>query len=158
RVDDPADAADVVAETFLVAWRRLDDVPAGDETRPWLLGVARRVLANQRRGELRRRQLGERLRADVARLVPANVATVDETAARVREAVGRLSDDDREFVLLATWEGLEPGEIARVMGIGSGAARTRLHRARSRLRTELLALGWQEPSARPRPDGPLSLA
>lgn len=53
RVADPADAADVVAETFLVAWRRLDDVPAGEAARPWLYGVARRVLANHYRGERR---------------------------------------------------------------------------------------------------------
>jgi RNA polymerase sigma-70 factor (ECF subfamily) len=50
RVDRPEDAADVVAETFLVAWRRLDDVPPGAQARLWLYGVARRQLANQRRG------------------------------------------------------------------------------------------------------------
>ena len=54
RVDEPADGADVAAETFLVAWRRLGDVPAGEEARLWLFGAARRVLANQRRGVRRR--------------------------------------------------------------------------------------------------------
>ena len=61
RVTDPADAAEVVAETFLVAWRRLDDVATGDGERPWLYGVARRVLANQRRGYERRDRLRTRL-------------------------------------------------------------------------------------------------
>ena len=66
RTDRPEDAADVVAETFLVAWRRLGDVPEEPRTRLWLYGVARRVLANQRRGERRRTSLGERLAADLA--------------------------------------------------------------------------------------------
>ena len=62
RVERAEDAGDVVAETFLVAWRRMDKVPAGDEARLWLYGVARRQLANQRRGELRRSRLADRLR------------------------------------------------------------------------------------------------
>ena len=78
RVDRPEDAADVVAETFLVAWRRLDDVPPGEQARLWLYGVARRQLANQRRGQLRRSQLADRLRAEL----PAAMAT---TAAPARQ-------------------------------------------------------------------------
>src|SRR6476469_3060928 len=70
RVADPADAADIVAETFLVAWRRLDDVPAGAEARPWLFGVARRVLANHYRGERRRHALADRLRDSLHQAVP----------------------------------------------------------------------------------------
>ncbi|MEV4259420.1 RNA polymerase sigma factor, partial [Spirillospora sp. NPDC049652] len=70
RTGDPQDAADVVAETFLVAWRRLDDVPPGDEARLWLYGVARRVLAGQRRGERRRSALGARLRSELAAAGP----------------------------------------------------------------------------------------
>lgn len=69
RVSDPADAADVVAETFLVAWRRLDDVPAGEAARPWLFGVARRVLANHYRGERRRDALADRLRDQLTEVV-----------------------------------------------------------------------------------------
>jgi RNA polymerase sigma factor (sigma-70 family) len=158
RVDDPADAADVLAESFLVAWRRLGDVPAGDGERGWLLGVARRVLANQRRGELRRRHLGERLRVEVERLVPAGSGVVDDMTARVHQALARLSEEDRELVLLAAWEGLEPRELARVLGIRTGAARTRLHRARRRLRAELVSLGWPETTTRPRLTTPLPLA
>ncbi len=71
RVADPADAADVTAETFLVAWRRLPDVPAGAAARAWLLGVARRALANARRGSRRRDGLADRLRAQLERELPA---------------------------------------------------------------------------------------
>src|SRR5437870_5088069 len=63
RTETDDDAADVVAETFLVLWRRLDDAPAGDQTRPWLYGVARRVLSNARRSERRRSRLVARLMA-----------------------------------------------------------------------------------------------
>jgi DNA-directed RNA polymerase specialized sigma24 family protein len=81
RLDDPEDAADVAAETFLVAWRRLDDVPAGDDARPWLLGVARRVLANQRRGA--RVGLADRLRGELAgRAVALDAPTGTDLAVR----------------------------------------------------------------------------
>jgi DNA-directed RNA polymerase specialized sigma24 family protein len=66
RVDDPADAADALAETFLVAWRRLDDVPTGADARPWLLAVARRVVSNQRRGARRRVGLADRLAQELS--------------------------------------------------------------------------------------------
>src|SRR5690554_1101728 len=68
RVEVPEDAADVVSETFLVAWRRIRDLPEGDEARLWLYGVARRILANHYRSQSRREQLGERLRAELSTL------------------------------------------------------------------------------------------
>jgi RNA polymerase sigma factor (sigma-70 family) len=146
RVDDPEDAADAVAETFLVAWRRLDDVPRGDGARPWLLGVARRVLANQRRGARRHTGLADRLGRELAAQVPA-AAGPSETDLLVRRALESLSDDDREILLLAGWEGLSPAEIAVAAGLSGVAARSRLHRARRRFRAELAALGWQADSA-----------
>jgi RNA polymerase sigma-70 factor (ECF subfamily) len=76
---DAADAADVVADTFLVAWRRLPDVRAGDEARLWLYGVARRTLANQRRAERRRERLAERLRREL----PTEVSDHDQQVVRV---------------------------------------------------------------------------
>lgn len=126
------DAADVVAETFLVAWRRLDDAPTC-EVHLWLYGVARRLLANHRRGELRRTQLSEALRRDLAAHdpVPARSGELDELAAAFRS----LSDRDRELLALDAWEQLDAGEIAAVMGCSRNAARIRLHRARQRLRT-----------------------
>jgi RNA polymerase sigma factor (sigma-70 family) len=137
RVQRPEDAADVVAETFLVAWRRLDDVPQGAEARLWLYGVARRQLANQRRGQLRRSQLVDRLRAELPDALAAPTGNEDERAAHVRAALQRLGDDDRELLMLSSWEGLSPGEIATVMKLPAVTLRSRLHRARKRLRAEL---------------------
>jgi RNA polymerase sigma factor (sigma-70 family) len=139
RVPRPEDAADVVAETFLVAWRRLDDVPQGAEARLWLYGVARRQLANQRRGQLRRSQLVDRLRAELpgAFAAAASGASEDDRAADVRAALARLGEEDRELLMLSSWEGLSPGEIATVLDLPAVTLRSRLHRARKRLRAEL---------------------
>jgi len=138
RVAAPADAADVVAETFLVTWRRLDDVPPGREARLWLYGVARRVLANHRRGALRRSALGDKLRAELTRHVPVDDGTEGSaTVAAVRDAIARLPEIDREVLHLAAWEGLSPTEIAAVLVVPVSTVRTRLHRARQRLRRAL---------------------
>jgi RNA polymerase sigma-70 factor (ECF subfamily) len=132
------DAADVVAETFLVAWRRLDDLPDGDAARLWLYGTARRVLANQRRAARRRDRLSERVRAE--RVVP-----VEPTAPRgpnpAAAAFARLRPDDRELLALLAWEKLDAGEIAEVFGCSRNAARIRVHRARRRFARELAVLG-----------------
>ena len=130
RTGSADDAADVIAETFLTAWRRIDDMPTGEATRPWLYGVARRVLANQRRGEQRRTALGERLRSELA------AEPCDREPPRGLEGVAAafrgLADSDREILTLAGWEGLDPGQIAIVLGCSRNAARIRLHRARRR--------------------------
>lgn len=144
RVDRPEDAADVVADAFLVAWRRLDDVPEGHEARLWLYGVARRTLANHRRGAGRRNALGDRLRQDLATSVPdhAGDVTARET---VREALHRLAARDREVLELTAWEGLEPREIAEVLGISPIAVRSRLSRSRARLRALMSEDGGNDP-------------
>lgn len=136
RTDRPEDAADVTAETFLVAWRRLAHVPDGEAARPWLYGVARRTLANQRRGDGRRAALGDRLRQQLAHAV-ADLA--DEVAHRadVSAAMQRLSARDEEVLHLHLWEGLEAREIGEVLGLPGTVVRPRLSRARARLR-ELL--------------------
>lgn len=130
RVIDPADAADVVAEAFLVAWRRIDEAPADDEARPWLFGIARRVLANTHRGARRRLALADRLREEVVSVVPP----VDvEAATDVERALRRLPEDDQEVLRLTAWEQLAHDEVALVLGVSRSAARMRLHRARRRL-------------------------
>ncbi len=133
RTSRAEDAADVTSETFLVAWRRMQHVPSGDGARPWLYAVARRQLANQRRGELRRRRLGERLRRDLAVVVPdlSDQVVQDHT---VDVAMSRLSARDEEVLQLHLWEGLEPREIGEVLGLPSTVVRPRLSRARARLR------------------------
>jgi RNA polymerase sigma-70 factor (ECF subfamily) len=134
RSSDPDDAADVVAETFLIAWRRLGDVPPGDEARLWLYGTARRVLANQDRGTRRRDRLTERLRDELRRQLPAHQPA--ERSALL-EALAELSEADRELLMLVGWEELTPTQAARALRISPLAARTRLHRARRRLRARL---------------------
>lgn len=133
RTDQAADAGDIVAETFLVAWRRLGDIPPGDEARLWLYGVARGVIANQRRGADRRQALGQRLRRDLASSVPDHAHVVAERAA-IKDALDRLAERDREVLQLSAWEGLEPREIALVLGTSAVAVRSRLSRSRARLR------------------------
>lgn len=141
RVARPEDAADVVADTFLVAWRRRGHLPAGDDARLWLYGVARNMLANQRRGERRRDRLGERLRERLAGSAHLFVHEPDHLG--VRAAMATLSDADREVLLLTAWEGLQPQEVARVLGISDASARQRVSRARRRLG---VALGHESPA------------
>lgn len=135
RTGNPDDAADVIAETFLTAWRRLDDMPAGDAARLWLYGVARRVLANHHRGERRRSALADRLRADLAAAPPPPQFTGE--LAGIAQAFRRLPEADRELLALAGWEGLDAGQIAVTLGCSRNAARIRLHRARRRIAAEL---------------------
>jgi RNA polymerase sigma-70 factor (ECF subfamily) len=145
RVRQPADASDVVAETFVVAWRRIDEVPSGDDARFWLFGVARRLLANQQRGDLRRSNLADRLRVQLHGQVPVDPMGPAETRHVVEEAMTRLDADDRELLRLASWEGLSATEIAVAFSVPPGTARSRLHRARGRFRAQIEALGWNEP-------------
>jgi RNA polymerase sigma factor (sigma-70 family) len=144
RTNTPEDAADLIAEVFLTAWRRLDDVPSGDRARLWLFGVARRTLANHRRGERRRSTLAERMRAELelTDAVPESAGELAHIAAAYRS----LATADRELLALAGWEGLEPKEIAVVLGCSRNAARIRLHRARRRF-ADALERGsapWQQ--------------
>jgi RNA polymerase sigma-70 factor (ECF subfamily) len=142
RCERAEDAADAIAETFLVVWRRMDELPADDEIRPWLYGVARRVLSNQRRGAQRRSALADRLEEELAtRPMPLEVAheNADESDLQLLEALAVLSEEDREILMLKAWEELSPAEIALVLSCSQGAVRTRLHRARQRLRDRLEA-------------------
>jgi RNA polymerase sigma-70 factor (ECF subfamily) len=138
RVTAPEDAADVVAETFLIAWRRRADVPAGSEAPLWLYGVARRVLANHVRGEGRRSRLGDRLRIELSQqlTVPDPADEVVQVRA-IRAAMDRLEPSDREILELTAWEQLAPREIAVALELSPEVVRARLSRARTRLREHL---------------------
>lgn len=131
RVDDAA-ADDVVAETFLVAWRRLDDVPP--RPLPWLYGVAHRVLANHYRGVARRDRLATRVSAVAPRAALPSEVDGDDV---VPAAFAGLSPRDREVLALAAWEELDAVEIALVLGCSPNAAALRLSRARQRFRLAL---------------------
>jgi RNA polymerase sigma factor (sigma-70 family) len=129
-VGDRAD--DVVAETFLVAWRRLDDVPE-DEPLPWLLAVARNVWLNQRRGDQRYAALLRRLPLPSFTPPPEDSGELGA----VREALGAIGAEDQEILRLVAWDGLSSAQAGEALGCSPGAARVRLHRARRRLAAEL---------------------
>lgn len=110
RTNSREDAVDVVSEVFLVAWRRIEEIPDDTEVRLWVFGVARNLLANQRRGERRRTALAIRLAMHLDTLAPPPVPTVDTG---VRVALGRLKEVDREILTLTAWDGLTPAEARR---------------------------------------------
>src|SRR6266567_1570863 len=144
RTGNGDDAADVVAQTFLTAWRRLDDVPADEGARLWLYGVARRVLANHHRGQRRKSELAERLRLDLA--VTYQEPEYTGQLVGLAAAFQSLTGADRELLALVAWEGLDHAEIASVLGCSRNAVRIRLHRARSRFAA---ALSRQHDQPRP---------
>ena len=134
RTDSPADAEDVVAETFAVGWRRVEDLPELDRALTWLLAVARRVAANQRRGARRRGGLFARLRAQPVAQPAADLNTP------ALDALSRLRRDDQELLRLLAWDGLSQAEAGEVLGISANAVAIRLHRARKHFAAELAAI------------------
>lgn len=125
----PDDAVDIVAETFAIAWRRLEDVPEGEQALYWLYATARRVLANHRRAERRRVNLTTAIENEPT-VVASAVASVDSR--RVAAAFAQLREDERELLLLVAWEGLDAAAVAAVLRCSRNAARIRVHRARRR--------------------------
>ena len=132
------DAADVVSDVFTVAWRRIGELPPGDEARLWLYGTARRVISSHRRGRSRRDAVDERLLAD-ARTNFAHARHHSSGGERLSTALASLSESDQELLHLVAWEGLEAAQIARCLGITTAATHVRLHRARKRLRSRFEA-------------------
>jgi RNA polymerase sigma-70 factor (ECF subfamily) len=128
-------AHDVVADTFLVAWRRLERLP--DEPLPWLLAIARKTLANTRRGDRRRNLLFGALEArELTRHSQAGSEPTFELG-EIAVALEKLPEPDCELLQLIAWEGLTVVEAARVLGQSAATCRVRLHRARRRLAREL---------------------
>ncbi|MER6443117.1 sigma-70 family RNA polymerase sigma factor [Streptomyces sp. NPDC001185] len=129
---DPSSVLDVVADVFLTAWRRFADVPKGKEL-PWLYGVARRTLANDRRSRQRQLSLAELLDFQPSRI--SGERQPDEVIVEMdlARAFDRLGFRDQEILRLTLWEKLPIDECAMVMGCGTATARVRLFRARKRL-------------------------
>jgi RNA polymerase sigma-70 factor (ECF subfamily) len=142
---DPETADDIVADVFLVAWRRRAELP--EEALPWLLGIARRVLANHARGQSRRVRLQDRLAAQPA-AAAAPTHAEDKASARLDVALARLSERDRELLLLMAWEGLELRQAAEVLGVRPNTLAVRFHRARRRLSAALEAVEADDGSER----------
>lgn len=136
RRSTPHDAADLLGETLLIAWRRVSAVPADEqEARMWLFGVARRVLMTSRRSGVRRQALTDRLREDALTRPPATEPQSD----RLREALASLDPLDAEIIRLLHWDGFGLGEIAQHLGRPAGTIRSRYSRARAVLRAVLEA-------------------
>ncbi|WP_084557231.1 RNA polymerase sigma factor [Hamadaea tsunoensis] len=130
-------AGDVVAGTFLVAWRRLSEIPA-DHPRAWLFATARLVIANELRARTRRDRLSARASAAAPAHVDDHATEVDERV-RVRAVLAELSPADQEVLRLTEWEGLDVTEAALVLGCSRTALKVRLHRARRRFAQRLAA-------------------
>lgn len=140
----PSHAEDVAAEVYLVAWRRFEDRPDGDDaTRAWLFGVARHILLNNQRGARRRQALEVRIAAAASVTTPLAQASEGSDAELVALRVDltaawpRLSATDREALALAVWDGLSTNQAAAVLQISAVAFRLRLSRARRVLRRHL---------------------
>lgn len=131
------DAAEVVAETFAVAWRRVDDIPEGEACLLWLYAVARRVNANSNRRTRRRVDLIEQIGAELRTALPPHTSGITEDGMAAMAAFRQLGDGDQEILMLAGWEGLNSVQLGCVLGCSPTAARIRLFRARSKLTAEL---------------------
>ena len=141
-----ADGEDAAAEVFAIAWRRLDQVPADETTRAWLLAVAYRVVGNQYRSRRRRNRLSERLLTEVS----VGSDPIENEARLVQETLDSLGKDDREILRMAAWDGLTRSEIAMVIGIKENAVDQRLFRARARFKQHFDRLNKNTPHMDPR--------
>jgi RNA polymerase sigma-70 factor, ECF subfamily len=135
RRSTPDAANDVVGETFLIAWRKLDALPA--DPLPWLLNVAGKVLANRRRSAQRR----DAFTAELARTIRASPsidpADALHTRMAIEDALGRLPPTEKEALTLVAWDGLDIGAAAAAAGCSRATFSVRLHRARRRVMKEL---------------------
>jgi RNA polymerase sigma-70 factor (ECF subfamily) len=152
RSASPEDAADCLAETYLVAWRKRDQMPTGAETRPWLFGVARNVM--RRGSELHGRTvaaasaLAAELQSSGAVCPAPDLPEPDP----VTTAIGELPELEREIITMLIWDELAPREVAAILGLSPNVVRVRAHRARTKLKAALT--GTEE---RGEPEPPLTL-
>ncbi|NNC79101.1 MAG: sigma-70 family RNA polymerase sigma factor [Acidimicrobiales bacterium] len=128
-------AKDAAAETFLTAWRKIDQAPHGSDALPWLYGIARGVVSNAHRSSFRAKRLGQKLasigppREDA----PDDVIVMRHETSQILSALGDLSSDDQEVLRLSIWEELPGSDLAIALSISEEAARQRLSRAKKRL-------------------------
>ncbi|MBC8092809.1 MAG: sigma-70 family RNA polymerase sigma factor [Pseudonocardia sp.] len=132
RVDQ---AADIVEEVFLIAWRRRAAVPA--EALPWLLVTARNLVSEELRRHRRRDALAQALALSERNDTTPGADVIAIERLTVLEALSELSEKDREALIMTVWDGLTAAEAARVVGCSSTAFAVRLHRARRRLAAAL---------------------
>ncbi|HWF81047.1 MAG TPA: sigma factor-like helix-turn-helix DNA-binding protein [Streptosporangiaceae bacterium] len=131
-----AEADDVLAQVFTVAWRRLDHIPSPPQERLWMFGVARKALAEAERSARRRRRLGMRLASEA---LVSNQAgpSADPARERVIDALATLRPADREALRLVLWDALSHAEAATLLGCSANAFEIRYRRARAAVRDQL---------------------
>lgn len=137
RCASPEDAADCLAETYLVAWRKRDQMPGGLETRPWLFGVARNLT---RRGTELHSRMAAAARELAAQLhLSTAICPAPDRLERdpVTAALADLPELEREIIMMLIWDELAPREIASILGLSANVVRVRAHRARAKLKAAL---------------------
>ena len=138
RVSEPEDAADLVAQTLLIVWKRVDALPDDStEARMWLFGIARLTYRQHLRGRRRHVALADALRENLSRHATDVIDAVDGRHLDLRAALATLPEIDREIVRLVHWDGFTLEQVAAHLGKPAGTIRSRYHRARARLRSAL---------------------
>ena len=154
---DRDQAIDCTADTFLVAWRRISDVPAGDGELQWLYRTAHHVIGDRYRSRTRNRALVDALKANPIAdhsVEPETVVVRREADTAVLDALDRLRPADQEVLRLAVWEELPHAEIGELLGCSAHAVDQRVHRAAKRLGRQLQSKSKVAPHATPRFDAP----
>jgi len=125
------EAKDATSEVFVVAWRRFDAVPDGDEALPWLYGVARNVIANRARSFRRRDRLAAKAAAHHEPSVPGPEPQIvrSEQHDELHRALSKLSDKDQEILRLVEWEGVSRDMVAEMLFLSRSAIDKRIARA-----------------------------
>lgn len=143
------DANEAVADIFLTAWRRMEQIPTGDETRLWLYGVARNVVRNWQRGDRRRLRLAAKMGSLTSPPAePPEVHVIrSEEHQQVVDAISTLREHDQEVIRLKIWEGLSNAEVGSVLGITDKAVEARYTRSIKKLHKQLAATTAAIPSS-----------
>ena len=129
---------DAVADTFLTAWRKSDEIPPGDQALPWLYGVAFRVLSHQWRSDFRRGRLNQKVASfgGISVSLPEEIVIAGHEQRQLLTALGGLKPNDQEILRLTVWEELSQADIALALGISVGAVRQRFYAAKKKLADE----------------------
>lgn len=127
------EARDTLSEVFLVAWRRLEDIPAGNEARLWLFGVARNLVKTSWRKRKRSGDLVVRIGSEMSTRGTTDEELDNSGVLKIVKALQFLSENDQEILRLLAWENLSHKEISVVLGCSENAVAIRIRRARVRL-------------------------
>ena len=142
-----ADEVDeAVADTFVTAWRKSDEIPPGDQALPWLYGVAYRVLTHHWRSNFRRGRLSQKVASfgGISTSLPEEIVIVGHEQRQVLTALEALRHNDQEILRLTVWEELSQADIAIALGISIGAVRQRFYAAKKKLAEEYNRLDSQK--------------